>query len=115
MVFSKHRQANEVDLASFLRARGEKLIPSGRDLRLERDYSVTIRGSRWYDHATGKGGGAVSFVQTFCGLSYADATLLLLGGTEGHRWPAARERPRNRRSRSSCRPPTGICAGCSPI
>ena len=38
------RQANEVDLASFLRAHGERLIPSGRDLRLERDHSVTIRG-----------------------------------------------------------------------
>lgn len=39
----KHR-ANEVDLEEFLRCRGEKLIPSGRDKRLASDKSVTIRG-----------------------------------------------------------------------
>ena len=39
----KERAAN-VDLESFLRQRGEKLLPSGRDKRLARDHSVTVRG-----------------------------------------------------------------------
>ena len=37
------RQANEVDLVEFLRRQGEKLLPSGRDYRLDSDHSVTIR------------------------------------------------------------------------
>ena len=39
----KERAAN-VDLESFLRQQGEKLLPSGRDKRLARDHSVTVRG-----------------------------------------------------------------------
>ena len=37
------RQANKVDLAEFLRRQGEKLLPSGRDYRLDSDHSVTTR------------------------------------------------------------------------
>lgn len=36
------QRAAEVDLEEFLRQRGEKLLPSGRDKRLDRDHSVTI-------------------------------------------------------------------------
>ena len=46
------RQANEVDLDEFLRRQGDKLLPSGRDYRLDSDHSVTIRGSEWFDHET---------------------------------------------------------------
>lgn len=83
-------QAAGVDLAVFLESRGEKLIRSGRDMRLERDHSVTIRGSQWFDHASQKGGGPISFVRQFYGLDYPSAVNLLLGGG-GMAYPAARE------------------------
>ena len=38
------QRANSVDLEEFLLRRGERLLPSGRDKRLDSDHSVTIRG-----------------------------------------------------------------------
>jgi len=72
------RQASEVDLTEFLRAKGEPLIQSGRELRLERNHSVTVRGNEWYDHAAEKGGGPVSFLKEFYGMNYPQAVLTLL-------------------------------------
>ena len=66
-------RASEVDLAEFLRHQGEKLIRSGPEFRLTSDHSVTVRGNTWYDHAAERGGGPISFVQTFYGLSYPEA------------------------------------------
>ena len=40
---AEKRQANEVDLPSFLLDRGEKLIMAGRDYRLASDHSITVR------------------------------------------------------------------------
>lgn len=68
-----------VDLEQFLLVRGEKLLPSGREKRLGSNHSITIRGNTWYDHATGWGGKAISFVQYHFGLSYPEAVTLLLG------------------------------------
>lgn len=87
----KHR-ANEVDLEEFLRCRGEKLIPSGRDKRLASDKSVTIRGAKWFDHAERKGGRAIDFVQKHYGLSFPEAVTMLLGGEQGQVYPAAKEK-----------------------
>ena len=39
------QRAASVDLEEFLRCRGEKLLASGREKRLARDHSVTIRGN----------------------------------------------------------------------
>ena len=50
------QRAASVDLEEFLRCRGEKLLASGREKRLARDHSVTIRGNEWYDHAEERGG-----------------------------------------------------------
>ncbi len=72
------RQANMVNLAEFLRFRGEPLIRSGRELRMERNQSVTVRGSEWYDHAAEKGGGPVTFMKEFYGMNYQQAVLTLL-------------------------------------
>lgn len=72
--------ANNVDLEQFLLRQGETLIPSGREKRLTSDHSVTIRGNHWYDHAEEKGGGPVSFLQKFHGLSYPEAVKQLLNG-----------------------------------
>lgn len=82
------RRANCVDLVSFLRAHGEKLLPSGREKRLASDHSVTIRGNEWFDHATGEGGLAVDFVRKYYKLSFPEAVTLLLGGA-GVKYEAA--------------------------
>lgn len=74
----QRRQANETDLPSFLRARGEKLLLSGREYRLAGDHSITVRGSKWFDHSSRKGGRAISFVQTYYDKSYPDAVSMLL-------------------------------------
>ena len=76
-------RASEVDLEQFLLRQGETLLPSGFEKRLARDHSVTIRGNHWYDHAEEKGGGPISFVRKFYGLSYPEAVLRLLGGEQG--------------------------------
>jgi len=85
-------RAGSVDLEEFLRCRGERLIASGREKRLASDHSVTVRGNEWYDHAAEKGGGPVSFVQTYYGLSYPEAMTLLLGGETGQVYPATQEK-----------------------
>ena len=71
-------RAASVDLAEFLRQRGEKLLPSGREKRLASDRSITIRGSEWYDHEEHEGGNAISFVRKHYGLSYPEAVEELL-------------------------------------
>lgn len=86
-------RANSVDLAEFLRRQGEKLIPSGRDKRLDSDHSITVRGNQWYDHATGEGGLAIDFVQRFYDLSFPEAVTRLLGGERGEVYAPAREKP----------------------
>lgn len=73
------RQAASADLEAFLRSRGERLLPSGRDKRLVSDHSITIRGSEWYDHADERGGNAISFVQRYYNVGYAEAVTMLLG------------------------------------
>ncbi len=85
-------RANSVDLAVLLRRRGEKLMPSGRDKRLASDHSITVRGSQWFDHATGEGGLAVDFVRRFYNLSFPEAVTLLLDGEQGEDYHAAEEK-----------------------
>ena len=72
-----------MDLEDFLSRQGEKLLRSGREKRLASDHSITVRGNRWYDHATEKGGYAIDFVQVFYGQSFPDAVTMLLGGEQG--------------------------------
>ena len=89
------RRAAEVDLEEFLRRRGEKLLSSGRDKRLDSDHSVTIRGCEWFDHDSQQGGNAISFVRWFYHCSYPDAVKALLGDEQGAIYPSAagREKP----------------------
>lgn len=77
----QRRQANETDLPSFLRSQGEKLLLSGREYRLAGDHSITIRGSKWFDHSARRGGRAISFVQTYYDKDYPEAVSMLLGHT----------------------------------
>ena len=91
-------RASEVDLEQFLLRQGETLIPSGREKRLTSDHSITIRGNHWYDHAEEKGGGPISFVRKFYGLSYPEAVLRLLGGEQGEAFePVQRSSPREKK------------------
>ena len=75
-------RASSVDLVEFLRRQGEKLIRSGPEYRMASDHSITVRGNEWYDHASKEGGGPISFVQNYFGLSYPEAVTRLLGGEQ---------------------------------
>ena len=77
------KRAASVDLVDFLRRQGEKLIRSGPEYRLASDHSITVRGSEWYDHAIEHGGGPVSFVRNYYGLTYPEAVTRLLDGEQG--------------------------------
>ncbi len=81
--YDQKQRAASVDLEVFLPGQGEKLLPSGREKRLASNHSVTVRSNEWYDHATKEGGGPVSFLQKFYGLSYPEAVTRLLGGEQG--------------------------------
>ena len=77
--------ANSVDLADFLRVRGEKLERAGREYKLiysdvsgSHD-SITIRGSTWFDHKNQTGGGAIKFMQEFYDMDFQTAVQELLG------------------------------------
>ena len=77
--------ANSVDLAEYLRVRGEKLELAGREYKLiysddsgSHD-SITIRGSTWFDHKNQMGGGAIKFMQYHYGMDFPTAVQELLG------------------------------------
>ena len=77
--------ANSVDLAEFLRLRGEKLERIGREYKLiytdgtgSHD-SITISGSTWYDHKNQIGGGAIRFMRHHYGMDFQTAMNELLG------------------------------------
>ena len=77
--------ANSVDLAEYLRVRGEKLERVGIEHKLiyydssGKHDSITIRGSKWFDHKNQTGGGAIKFMQEFYGMDFQTAVQELLG------------------------------------
>ena len=77
--------ANSVDLVAFLQSKGEKLERVGREYMLiyydssGKHDSITIGGSRWFDHKNQTGGGAIKFMQTFYNMEFPDAVQELLG------------------------------------
>lgn len=100
---AEKRQANEVDLPSFLCDRGEKLIMAGREYRLASDHSITVRGAKWFDHATRRGG-AVSFVMAFYDKTYPESVTMLLGRDGQGIIPIVKKsRSRRNRNPSRCR------------
>ena len=72
------RQAKQIDLAVFLKNRGEPIKRSGREYEWE-GHHVTLRGNRWYDHYNQKGGTAIDFVCEYYKMAYPDAVQYLLG------------------------------------
>ena len=79
--------ANSIDLAEYLRVRGEKLERVGIEHKLiyydssGKHDSITIRGSKWFDHKNQTGGGAIKFMQEFYGMDFQTAVQELLGQT----------------------------------
>lgn len=79
--------ANFVDLEQFLRMRGEKLERVGREHKLiyydgsGKHDSITMSGSRWFDHKNQVGGGAIKFMQEFYDMDFQTAVQELLGQT----------------------------------
>ena len=77
--------ANSVDLPTFLRTRGETLVPVGREFKLiyhdgyGKHDSITISGSRWFDHKNQIGGGPIRFMQEHYGMNFQVAMQTLLG------------------------------------
>ena len=106
---NQKQRAAAVDLEAFLRSRGERLLHEGRDRRLASDHSVTICGNEWYDHAVKEGGGPITFVQNFYGLSYPEAMTCLLNGEQGE----IRSAPPKARN-FLCRPKMILCAASTP-
>ena len=90
-------RANNVDLVDFLQRQGEKLIPSGRDKRLEADHSITVRGNEWYDHSVESGGYAIDFVRNFYGLTFPEAVTMLLGGEQDEIYRPASQKKQERK------------------
>ena len=81
----QNQLANSVDLAEYLRVRGEKLERVGREHKLiycdssGRHDSITLRGSTWFDHKNQVGGGAIKFMQEFYDMDFQTAVQELLG------------------------------------
>ena len=79
--------ANSIDLAEYLRVRGEKLERVGIEHKLiyydssGKHDSITIRGSKWFDHKNQIGGGAIKFTQEFYDMDFQTAVQELLGQT----------------------------------
>ncbi len=81
MNYSKEQidRANATDLVSFLLSQGEELDRAGREYRLKRHDSLTVRENKWYRHSRGKGGGPIDFVMEIYGKSFTEAVELLTG------------------------------------
>ena len=71
-------RANQTDLASFLNARGEQLVKSGREYRWKKHDRVTVSGNRWYRHSQNKGGYPVDFVMEFYHATFPEAVKMLI-------------------------------------
>lgn len=99
-------RASSVDLVEFLRRQGEKLIRSGPEYRMGSDHSVTVCGNEWYDHAVKAGGGPISFVQNYFGLSYPEAVTRLLDGERGQVYETA-QRKKEGPQKEFIQPPAG--------
>lgn len=58
-----------------------------------------MRGNSWYDHAEEKGGGPISFLQKFYGLSYPESVTQLLNGEQGMPYePVRRQKQEEKKS-----------------
>lgn len=73
-------RANETDLVSFLRARGEKLQKSGKEYRWMKHDSLTVDHNEWYRFSGSKGGHPIDFLMEFYNMSFPEAVKTLING-----------------------------------
>lgn len=72
-------RANATDLEQFLRNQGEILKRSGKDMQWEKHDSLKIRGNKWFQFSSDKGGYPIDFVMEFYGKTFPEAMEMLLG------------------------------------
>lgn len=78
------KDANETNIVSYLRTVGETVEKHGSEYWWEAPTGkVSIKGCEWFSQYELVGGGAVSFVQKFFGMSYPEAVQALLGRGAG--------------------------------
>lgn len=71
-------RANETDLVSFLRVRGEKLKKSGKEYRWMKHDSLTVDHNEWYRFSGSKGGHPIDFLMEFYNMSFPEAVKTLI-------------------------------------
>ena len=71
-------RANETDLVSFLRARGEKLKKSGKEYRWMKHDSLTVDHNKWYRFSGSKGGHPIDFLMEFYNMLFPEAVKALI-------------------------------------
>ena len=76
-------RANETDLVSFLRARGEKLKVSGKEYRWMKHDSLTVDHNEWYRFSGNKGGHPIDFLMEFYNMSFPEAVKTLINESPG--------------------------------
>ena len=76
-------RANETDLVSFLRARGEKLKKSGKEYRWMKHDSLTVDHNEWYRFSGSKGGHPIDFLMEFYNMSFPEAVKTLINESPG--------------------------------
>lgn len=89
------KDANEANIVSYLRTVGESVEKHGNEYWWEAPTGkVSIKGCEWFSQYELIGGGAVSFVQKFFGMSYPEAVQALLGRGAGAAIERAPREPR---------------------
>ena len=73
------KQANSMNLVSYLQSNGYQLIPEGRQFKLAEHDSLYIRDNQWYWFSQGKGGKTLDFLTQYEGKSFVDAMRELVG------------------------------------
>lgn len=76
-------RANETDLVSFLRAKGEKLKRSGKEYRWMKHDSLTVDHNEWYRFSGSKGGHPIDFLMEFYNMSFPEAVKTLINESPG--------------------------------
>ena len=76
-------RANETDLVSFLRVRGEKLKKSGKEYRWMKHDSLTVDHNEWYRFSGSKGGHPIDFLMEFYNMSFPEAVKTLINESPG--------------------------------
>jgi len=74
------QKAASMNIAEFLQQQGQTLKQHGNEYEWKAEgQSVSINGSKYFNHYQGKGGNAIHFVEEYLGLGFQDAVAYILG------------------------------------